>query len=183
MAKRELKRVTAATRRNYSAFLRGVFKLLEEKPFADITVVEICDASEMTRAAFYGYFSDKEDFYGFVVGELTEGLLSLDGKFNSAKTVKTMAEFVRKNENLAKRLAEGDGTGEVSFQRAVSARLYEIFTERNAEISIPTELFADVVSADACAFVRWLISEGKKHTENGVEAYAKVIFNYSKYLV
>lgn len=43
----------------YSAF----FALLSKKQFEDITVNEICLASEIRRATFYKHFTDKYDFF------------------------------------------------------------------------------------------------------------------------
>lgn len=39
----------------------GLFEMMMEKPYADITVKEICEKAEVSRMTFYRNFHTKED--------------------------------------------------------------------------------------------------------------------------
>ena len=49
-------------KRTKKALFESFFKLLNEKPFDEITVNELCDVAGVRRATFYKHYSDKFDF-------------------------------------------------------------------------------------------------------------------------
>lgn len=58
--------------------LDSCVNLLQEKPFSDITVIDICEKAEASRSVFYKYFHDKfeliayeyEDCMDYIVNQL-----------------------------------------------------------------------------------------------------------------
>ncbi|UQK39701.1 TetR/AcrR family transcriptional regulator [Faecalibacterium sp. I4-1-79] len=72
-------RIDLRTRKVYDALIEAFVKLLAEKQFEDITVKELCDCARTRTATFYNHFSDKYDFFAFMVKEkLSSFMLSSD---------------------------------------------------------------------------------------------------------
>ena len=49
-------------RRTYNQLTEALIKLLAQKSFDDLTVLEICNQANVHRATFYKHFVDKHDF-------------------------------------------------------------------------------------------------------------------------
>lgn len=59
--------------KTYDALITAFEQLLQEKSFEKITVRELCDRAKTRTATFYSHFSDKYDFFSFMVKELRRG--------------------------------------------------------------------------------------------------------------
>ena len=57
-----MKKADIRVRRTYHQLTAALFKLLSEKNFDDLTVLEICEDASVHRATFYKHFVDKYDF-------------------------------------------------------------------------------------------------------------------------
>lgn len=53
----------------------ALLSLLGEKPYRDITVVDICQRAMVHRTTFYAHFEDKNDLLRYVLGQLKDRLL------------------------------------------------------------------------------------------------------------
>lgn len=56
--------------KTYDALIAALQGLLAEKSFEEITVKELCARAKTRTATFYTHFSDKYDFFSFMVKEL-----------------------------------------------------------------------------------------------------------------
>ena len=63
------------TQKVYSSLMDALRQLLEEKNFEEITVNELCERAQTRRATFYKHFSDKYDFFQFMLKQMREELL------------------------------------------------------------------------------------------------------------
>jgi AcrR family transcriptional regulator len=61
------KRTDLRVIKTYMALTDAFWQLLGDKKFEDITVNELCDRAMVRRATFYKHFSDKYEFFAFVV--------------------------------------------------------------------------------------------------------------------
>lgn len=59
--------------RSEKAFIHALCALLEEKPFGQVSVIEILKRAGFTKGAFYGRFTSKEDF----VEKITDHLFDM----------------------------------------------------------------------------------------------------------
>lgn len=66
------KKIDLRTKKIYISLHEEFKALLEEKPFEDITVNELCERAMTRRATFYKHFSDKYDFFRFTIWQLYE---------------------------------------------------------------------------------------------------------------
>jgi len=55
------KRINRASLKSRRLIIKALLELMEEQPFAEITIKEITDRAELVRRTFYGHFSSKED--------------------------------------------------------------------------------------------------------------------------
>ena len=55
-----------------TSLTNAFYELLSEKKFEDITVTELCNRALIRRATFYKHFTDKNDFFTFVVRNLVD---------------------------------------------------------------------------------------------------------------
>lgn len=53
--------------KTYHALITAFFQLLNERKFEEITVNDLCNEANIRRATFYKHFTDKYDFFTFVV--------------------------------------------------------------------------------------------------------------------
>lgn len=57
-----MKKMDIRVKRTYNQLMEALFRLLSQKSFEDITVLEICNEASVHRATFYKHFVDKYDF-------------------------------------------------------------------------------------------------------------------------
>jgi AcrR family transcriptional regulator len=55
--------------KTHKALTEAFWQMLSENKFEDITVNELCNRAMVRRATFYKHFSDKNDFFAFVIRE------------------------------------------------------------------------------------------------------------------
>lgn len=53
--------------KTYAALTDAFTKLLEEKPYEQISVAELCETAIIRRTTFYKHFADKDEFFAFFV--------------------------------------------------------------------------------------------------------------------
>ncbi|MBO5237811.1 MAG: TetR/AcrR family transcriptional regulator [Lachnospiraceae bacterium] len=53
--------------KTYASLTQAFYELLSQKKFEDITVNELCSHALIRRATFYKHFTDKNDFFTFIV--------------------------------------------------------------------------------------------------------------------
>ncbi|MGI6109810.1 MAG: TetR/AcrR family transcriptional regulator [Eubacteriaceae bacterium] len=57
------------TQKIYDSLIQAFEELIQEKSFDEITVNELCSRANTRRATFYKHFSDKYDFFQFMLGQ------------------------------------------------------------------------------------------------------------------
>lgn len=66
------KREDARIQRTYTLLLQALTELLEEKPFEEIRVTDLCDRAGVHRSTFYAHFEDKHHLLTFAIQELMD---------------------------------------------------------------------------------------------------------------
>lgn len=69
------RREDARIQRTYTLLLQALTELLEEKPFEEIRVTDLCDRAGVHRSTFYAHFEDKHHLLTFAIGELMDILV------------------------------------------------------------------------------------------------------------
>lgn len=58
--------------KTYAALIRAFTCLLEEMPYEDITIAQLCDKALIRRTTFYKHFADKNEFFVFYIESLRD---------------------------------------------------------------------------------------------------------------
>ncbi len=64
------KNLDLRVQRTYSCLMNALLELLKEKDIEEITVNELCERALVGRGTFYKHFSDKYEFFSFVLEEM-----------------------------------------------------------------------------------------------------------------
>ncbi|MFC2662375.1 MAG: TetR/AcrR family transcriptional regulator [Eubacterium sp.] len=101
MKKRDLR-----VQKTYMALFQAFRELIQEKSFESLTVRELCDKAMVRTATFYKHFSDKYDFFAFMVQELRDdmqpesGISSMSGKEYYLQLIRNGLTFLERNKAL-----------------------------------------------------------------------------------
>lgn len=103
------KRRDLRIQKTYDSLISTLQELLQEKSFEKITVRELCDRAKTRTATFYSHFTDKYDFFSFMVRELrssfaenAEVAFDRENPANYyASLLRSGIEFLEQNEKLA----------------------------------------------------------------------------------
>ena len=96
-------------RRTYNQLTEALIKLLAQKSFDDLTVLEICNRANVHRATFYKHFVDKHDFlnccFKMKLAELdfekSDNNFSIEQmKENCMKMIEKVISFIEENKEF-----------------------------------------------------------------------------------
>ncbi|MDQ1321015.1 MAG: TetR/AcrR family transcriptional regulator [Actinomycetota bacterium] len=82
--------------RQRHAIVAAVRELLQEKPFAELSVSSISDRAGVARSGFYFYFDSKYAVLAHILGEVAEELVELTGDFAPRGDGETPAQFAKR---------------------------------------------------------------------------------------
>ena len=82
--------------RQRHAIVAAVRDLLQEKPFAELSVSSISDRAGVARSGFYFYFDSKYAVLAHILGEVAEELVELTGDFAPRGDTETPAQFAKR---------------------------------------------------------------------------------------
>lgn len=82
--------------RQRHAIVTAVRELLQEKPFAELSVSSISDRAGVARSGFYFYFDSKYAVLAHILGEVASELEELTGDFAPRSDGETPAQFAKR---------------------------------------------------------------------------------------
>ena len=149
------------------AIVAAVRQLLQEKPFAELSVSTISERAGVARSGFYFYFDSKYAVLAQILGDVAQELEELTGDFAPRGAGETPAEFARRMVGSAAAVyAHNDPVmSACNSARSTDAEIREILDRYNeavidqivpivqAEIAGGT---ADPITADVRGLVRML---------------------------
>jgi AcrR family transcriptional regulator len=153
--------------RQRHAIVQAVRELLQEKPFAELSVSTISDRAGVARSGFYFYFDSKYAVLAHILGEVAEELEELTHDFAPRAADESPAEFAKRMVGSAAEVyAHNDPVmSACNIARGTDAEIREILDRYNdavidqivpiveAEIAGGT---ADPITADVRGLVRTL---------------------------
>lgn len=107
------------TKKIYDALIKAFKELLEEKNFEQITVNELCEKAQTRRATFYKHFSDKYDFFDFMLHQTREEIMREVSKKIDTEDINKYyyllvdigLDFVQKNKKLLLSICNNSNMG------------------------------------------------------------------------
>ncbi|MBQ7387454.1 MAG: TetR/AcrR family transcriptional regulator C-terminal domain-containing protein [Clostridia bacterium] len=103
-------------RKTKKALSEAFFALLNEKPFEEITINELCERADVRRATFYKHYTDKFNFLTSVIKSLRDRFDTLIWKSEKPDTTakyyvayaKRVVGFITENEQIINNLMNSD---------------------------------------------------------------------------
>ena len=74
----------------------NLLDLMEEKPYEEISIMDICKKADLSRQTFYNYFESKEELFRYLLRS------TYDSKLNSLETIPTSKDAISIFVNTAK---------------------------------------------------------------------------------
>lgn len=161
------------TQKVYDSLIEAFRQLLEEKRFEEITVNELCIRANTRRATFYKHFSDKYDFFQFLLSRMRDELLEetrrqadLDNPKEYLHTLVDMGLlFVEKNKRLLLALQDSDVAGEML--QTITSRT---FGEQREHYLLEDELAVQFLIGGLNQCVRWWLRNMNKVPKADVQS-------------
>ena len=149
------------------ALASALKKLMETKPFAKITVSDICEACDMNRKSFYYHFKDKYDLVNWIY--YTECVAALKEKNyqNGWDLLVDLCTYFYENRSFYRKTLNVEGQNSLSeyFRDIVatimSSDMEKIFSEDDA-LRFYVDFYTD---AFLCAIKRWLLDKDCRPAE------------------
>ncbi len=124
-------------RKTYTCLMNAFLELLKEKNVDEITVNELCDKALVGRGTFYKHFTDKYEFFSFVLGEMLDQYLEeAESKIDTADPCSyyvaffdAFLQFIEKNREAFGPLNSSSMTSVLLFSTSdtISQKLEEHF--------------------------------------------------------
>ena len=153
--------------KTYDALTDAFSQLISQKSFEQITVKELCTVAKTRTATFYSHFSDKYDFFAFIVKRMRHRFIA-DEKFPNINNpldyftslIQTGFDFIEKNERILCSIDANSMLAVITHTSAgeYRAELAKHFVElENIGIELPIEpdLLAEMFVGAMSQTSRW----------------------------
>lgn len=162
-------------------------KLLTSKSFDDITVMNIVEASGISKATFYRYFKDKYDVLGYGIKNSIDSFFEPYLKGYSLKTVHfDFQEYLYSKKDFFYKAmkTEGPNSFENSLIEASVDLFYKIFEEKSVKVTKEIADITDLYCHGATSYLRKWIMGGFKETPEYISkiTYESIPEKIKKYL-
>lgn len=138
--KSDVRRLDRRQRKSRAALQQALLKVIATKSFDVVTVDEIAEAADVTRATFYAHYQDKaallREAYEQLFDELAlrvKGLIPLEEPIYSGAAVAEVLRHAKEHADLYRATLSGAAGSEA--RAAFTAALQEIVTAALAELS------------------------------------------------
>lgn len=90
--------------KTYKALISAILTLLERRGFAQITVNDLCEEAQISRATFYSHFNDKYDLLKYWLNCFKEDLLK--EVYDYEQLERAVNGFIRENSKILTNLLQ-----------------------------------------------------------------------------
>lgn len=98
--------------------------LMEEKPYIDITIIDICKKADLSRQTFYNYFESKDALFRYLLSSTyMDKLNSMTGIPSSKEAISAFVGVVRENPRLVNAIVNNN------MGNIVSDEIFNAITE------------------------------------------------------
>lgn len=143
------------------ALASALKELMETKPFAKITVSDICEACEMNRKSFYYHFKDKYDLVNWIY--YTECVAAIKEKScrTSWELLGDLCAYFYENRSFYRKVLNVEGQNSLSeYFRDIVAAIMSSDAEKVFSGDGALQFYVDFYTdAFLCAIKRWLLDK------------------------
>ncbi|MCM1544855.1 MAG: TetR/AcrR family transcriptional regulator [Ruminococcus sp.] len=160
-------------KKTYNQLMEALFKLLAEKSFDDLTVLEICNEASVHRATFYKHFVDKYDFLNScfrlklseLVFEKTESEYTPElMKISCMKMIKMVFDFLEENKQILAFV--NNNKYAVSFNSALTDSIADFLIKRietmhqlSEKLGFHRYMLANYYAGAIVGLLKWWITD------------------------
>lgn len=182
-------------RRTYKLLTDALMSLLEEKPFEEIYVTDICDKAMVHRTTFYKHFEDKYHLFGFCIREIQREFFNKsflntglkDPKEFAMNVVKHALHFHASNQKRSVLLmvkSESNSfmtTFHQTVSQGIQAKLEE-YKKSGVTSSIPIPIIAEYHTGALMSLIRWWFENNMPIPEEELLKHIDLMINVEKYI-
>ena len=178
--------------RTYKLLKEALVRLLEKKPFDQITVQEICEEAMVRRTTFYQHFEDKHDFLNWFIHDKQQEFMArsapdvsfqeLNLKDYCASIVRKMLKYLSENRQVVDVLLHSGVQGrslQDAFSRSCVEELTQIIDryahEKGLAPSVPTAFLAEFYVGGIISAARWWFVDGTRYSEEEMVRCIRVV--------
>lgn len=186
-----MRKVDIRVKRTYNQLFSALIKLLGEKSFDDLTVLEICDKAGVHRATFYKHFVDKYDFlntcFNISLSNLTfdkiaESYTPETMKKSCMRMILKVLNFVEENQKVIVSLSTDRNSA--SFNTALNDAIANFIEERintirpeNEKLSKTVPLLANYYAGAIVGIVKWWATNQSSYSKQDFLDFAEIKIN------
>lgn len=164
----------ARLRRTYDALTEAFCRLIQEKSFEQITVRELCALAKTRTATFYTHFSDKYDFFAFMVNRMrnrfiTEKHLPVtdDPKTYFISLIGLCFDFVEKYESFLNAIGTDSMLSIIAYTTSEDyhrelAHHFSELKEAGAKLPIEPEILVEMFVGAMSQTSRWWLNHRRE---------------------
>lgn len=139
----------------------GLKQLMESKPFAKISVGDICETCSMNRKSFYYHFQDKYDLVNWIFYTEFVHTLNYVPDDNGWEHLTDVCQYFYDNKKFYSKALkiEGQNSFQDYFREILEAILLEYMKQyfgSESESDFAAEFFTDAI---ICTLIKWLTSK------------------------
>ncbi len=160
--------------------------LLEQKPFNNIFVKDICKTAGVPRATFYNHFEDKYDLLSFCLAQLEKNL-EPKGKFASPNEyyhalLNNAADFCIERRAYLKKISQLNNNNifVTELQANIAALVLSHLKSKAKNLHrmrVPPESFAEYYAGALVGIIKWWINGDDCLTKNELLTVADILLN------
>lgn len=178
-------------RRTHKLLTDALMSLLEEKPFEEIYVADICDKAMVHRTTFYKHFEDKYHLFAFCIKELQSEFFNKSYVDKGLENPKEFAmEIVRQAlhfhaSNKRRSMLLMSNSFVTTFQQNVSQGIQNKLVEyqkSGVTSSIPVPVIAEYFSGALMSLIRWWFENNMPIPEEELLKHIDLMINVEKYV-
>lgn len=186
-----MRKVDIRVKRTYNQLFSALIKLLGEKSFDDLTVLEICDKAGVHRATFYKHFVDKYDFlntcFNISLSNLTfdkiaESYTPETMKKSCMRMILKVLNFVEENQKVIVSLSTDRSSA--SFNTALNDAIANFIEERintirpeNEKLSKTVPLLANYYAGAIVGIIKWWATNQSSYSKQDFLDFAEIKIN------
>lgn len=180
--------------KTYEALFNAFRKLLAEKRFEDITVRELCAHAKIRTATFYSHFTDKYDFFAFMIQRIRLDfwkncelpLSDLEPEEYISSVICSGLDFLEQNEAFIYAV-EANPILEPTMHmlsKEMHSRIlhqFQMIADRGTELTAAPEILTELFAGGISQICRWWYMHREKMSKQQLletlsEVFSKMLF-------
>ncbi|NCA66934.1 MAG: TetR family transcriptional regulator [Clostridia bacterium] len=161
--------------------------LLEQKPFNNIFVKDICEEAKVPRATFYNHFEDKYDLLSFCLLQLEKELEPAEDKYFTSNEyysalLSNAADFCIENKIFLRKVSKLNNNNVFisELQNHIATLILAHIRDKNKKkhlLRIPAEIVAEYYSGALIAMLKWWINCEENWSKDDLLKGADILLN------